>query len=57
MKVCVKKEVCGFREQCTGPTDRHILVQNLLVKEVVSLVYSARDSLTNNIPRENTVLN
>ena len=35
MKVCVKKEVCGSREQCTGPIDRHILMQNLLVKEVV----------------------
>ena len=24
MKILLKKEVCGSREQCTGPTDRHI---------------------------------
>jgi len=57
MKVCVKKEVCGSHEQCTGPTDRHISMQNLLVKEVMNFVHSARDPLTDNIPRENTVLN
>ena len=57
MKVCVKKEVCESCEQCTGPTDRHISVQNLLVKEVMGPVHGAWDPLTDNIPHENTVLN
>ena len=38
------------------PIDRHISVQNLLVKKVVGPMHSARDSLTDNIPRENTIL-
>ena len=41
MKVCVKKEVYRSHEQCTEPTDRHILVHNLLVKEVMDPVHSA----------------
>ena len=49
MKVCVKKEVCGSCEQCTRPTDRHISVQNLLVKEVMGPVHGAWDPLTDNI--------
>ena len=57
MKVCVKKEVCGSRKQCTGSTDRHISIQNLLVKEIMGLVHSTQDPLTDNIPCENTVLN
>ena len=57
MKVCVKKEVCESCEQCTGPTDRHISMQNLLVKEVMGPVHGAWDPLTDNIPHENTVLN
>ena len=52
MKVLSKKEVCESREQCTRPTDRHILVKILLVKKVVGLVYSARNSLTDKIPHE-----
>ena len=52
MQVLIKKEVCGSREQCTGPTDKHILVKNLLVKKVVGPVDSAQDPLTEKIPRE-----
>jgi len=47
-----KKNVYGSREQYTGPIDKHILVQNLLVKEAVGPVHSAQDPLTGNIPRE-----
>ena len=57
MKVCVKKEVCRSREQCTGSTDKHISIQNLLVKEIVGLVHNTQDPLIDNIPCENTVLN
>ena len=57
MKVCVKKEVCRSLEQCIRPTDKHISIQNLLVKEILGLVHSAEDPLTYNIPCENTVLN
>ena len=35
-----------------GPTDKHILVKILLVKEVVGPVHSAQDPLTDKIPRE-----
>ena len=52
MKVLLKKEVCESREQCTGPTDKHILVKILLVKKVVGFVYSARNPLTDKIPHE-----
>ena len=41
MKILLKKEVCGSREQCMGPTDRHIPVKILLVKEVVGPMHSA----------------
>ena len=36
--LCEKRGLWS-REQCTGPTNKHILVQNLLVKEVVGPVY------------------
>ena len=52
MKVLLKKEVCESREQCTEPIDKHILVKILLVKKVVGLVYSVRNSLTDKIPHE-----
>ena len=42
MKVFVKKEIYESRKQCTRPIDRHISMQNLLVKEVVGLVHSAQ---------------
>ena len=52
MKILLKKEVCGSREQYKKPTNRQILVKILLVKEVVGPVHSAQDPLTNKIPRE-----
>ena len=52
MKILLKKEIYGTREQCAEPTDRHILVKILLVKEVVGPVNSAQDPLIDKIPRE-----
>ena len=49
MKVLLKKEVCGSREQYTRPTGKHCPPLILLVKEVVGPVHSARDPLTDNI--------
>ena len=48
MKVLLKKGVYESCEQCTGPTDKHIPVKILLVKEVVGPVHSAqaRQNLT-----------
>ena len=52
MKILLKKEVCGSREQCTRSIYRHISVKLLLVKEVVGLVHSAWDPLTDKISCE-----
>ena len=45
MKKLLKKEICGSREQCTGPTGVYYPPLIWPVKEVVGPVRSAQDPL------------
>ena len=57
MKVQLEKEICGSREQCTGPTEQCNFNGNFAVKEVMGPMHNAVDPLTDNIPHDGPLLN